>query len=545
MTDAAARPGRGRLADLLDALGGGMLDAYCAPHGLDVAVGEPVLYDPIGEPAVAPDDLLLAVGVDPESEHALDAIEFARRASCCAVMFKLRGDPPTGLVHAARSAGTALLGAPPDASWTQLLTLLRTARAALVPSDIAHEGLRVDDLFGLANAIAATLGGATTIEDMQSRVLAYSSLIQPIDTPRQETILGRQVPVPWSRTLSQEGVFRELFSTTGVVRVPGGTRVDPAGIDLRPRLAIAVRAGGEPLGSIWVVEGDLPFRPAAEDALRSAAQIAAMHLLHYRSRINLDRLRRSDSLRAVLRGETPDGAAAAALHLPRAAVLTVLAFAIDLGGVERIEAQALLERVTGLLRIQVEAYRGIAHVVDLDRVVYLLKASKSEPERARLRSMAEEHRDRLEAACHRPVRVGIGAPVTDVSAVPESRRDADQVLEVLKRRAPAVAHVDELRDAIALRRIDALLGEDPRLRQGKVAQLAGYDREHGTSYLATLRAYLDSFGDIVAGAQRVHVHRNTFRYRLARLIEIAGLDVHDPEDRLIAALQVRALDAAE
>jgi hypothetical protein len=534
---------RGRLADLLDALGGGLLGVVSAARGLDVPVAEPVLYDPIGEPAVAVHDLLLAVGIDATAPSALDVVDLARRAGCCAIAIKLRGEAPGTLVHAAHAAGLALLAVPPDASWTQLLTLLRTARAALVPSGMAHDGLRVDDLFGLANAIAATLGGATTIEDLQSRVLAYSSLAQPIDTPRQETILGRQVPVPWSRVLDREGVFRQLFASTDVVRVPGGARAGDGGIDLRPRLAIAVRAGGEPLGSIWVIEGAQPFTAAAEDALRSAAQIAAMHLLHHRSRINLDRQRHGDSLRAVLDGSGLTGPAAAALRLPPGSVFNVLAFAMDLGRVDGGEAEVLVDRLIGLLRLHVEAYRGNAHVVDVDRTVYLLLASSAEPVRSRLCTLADEHRQRIETACKRAVRIGIGATVSDLASVPHSRREADQVLQVLHARKPGAAHVDDLRDAIALQRIGSLLVEDPTLREGKVAALAVFDRERGTKYVATLSAFLDSFGDVVTAARELHVHRNTFRYRLSRLAEIVSLDLADPDERLIAALQLRALAA--
>jgi DNA-binding PucR family transcriptional regulator len=71
--------------------------------------------------------------------------------------------------------------------------------------------------------------------------------------------------------------------------------------------------------------------------------------------------------------------------------------------------------------------------------------------------------------------------------------------------------------------------------------LAAHDAERGTDYIATLRAYLDSFGDIVGAAVAMHVHRNTFRYRLARLAEMVGLDLDDPDERLIAQLQLHAL----
>jgi DNA-binding PucR family transcriptional regulator len=38
------------------------------------------------------------------------------------------------------------------------------------------------------------------------------------------------------------------------------------------------------------------------------------------------------------------------------------------------------------------------------------------------------------------------------------------------------------------------------------------------------------------------VHANTFRYRLKRLVEIGGLDLDDPDERLGVMLQMRLFD---
>ncbi|MEV1179407.1 helix-turn-helix domain-containing protein, partial [Nonomuraea sp. NPDC049784] len=74
---------------------------------------------------------------------------------------------------------------------------------------------------------------------------------------------------------------------------------------------------------------------------------------------------------------------------------------------------------------------------------------------------------------------------------------------------------------------------------GPYQRLLDHDAEHGTELAPTLRAYLDAFGDVNAASARVHVHANTFRYRLKRLVEISGLDLSDPDARLTAMLQMR------
>ena len=76
---------------------------------------------------------------------------------------------------------------------------------------------------------------------------------------------------------------------------------------------------------------------------------------------------------------------------------------------------------------------------------------------------------------------------------------------------------------------------------GPIARLAAYDEKHGANLVDTLRAWLDRFGDVIASAADVHVHPNTFRYRLRRIAEIGGIDLDDPEARFGAMLQLRVV----
>src|SRR5690606_42147881 len=55
----------------------------------------------------------------------------------------------------------------------------------------------------------------------------------------------------------------------------------------------------------------------------------------------------------------------------------------------------------------------------------------------------------------------------------------------------------------------------------------------------SLAAYPDAFGDVIKAARAVNVHPNTLRYRLRRLGEISGLNLDDPDERLVAAIQLR------
>jgi DNA-binding PucR family transcriptional regulator len=79
----------------------------------------------------------------------------------------------------------------------------------------------------------------------------------------------------------------------------------------------------------------------------------------------------------------------------------------------------------------------------------------------------------------------------------------------------------------------------PRCRTPHLDLLARHDADHHTDHLATLGAYLDSFGDVSSAAARLDVHSNTLRYRLKRIDEIIGLDLADPVARFVLELQWR------
>jgi DNA-binding PucR family transcriptional regulator len=56
------------------------------------------------------------------------------------------------------------------------------------------------------------------------------------------------------------------------------------------------------------------------------------------------------------------------------------------------------------------------------------------------------------------------------------------------------------------------------------AILAAQPRE---DLLATARVVVDLGGDVAAAAQELHVHRTTLYYRLERIQELTGVDMHD------------------
>jgi hypothetical protein len=537
---AAAEPmpahGEVRLGAVLEQLGVDLLQIAVAPAGLDVPVRVIVLHDAADDHPLERGAVVLAIGVDERSTAAADIVVAAADAGAAAVVLKRRGELPEALVERARECGVALLAVTADASWGQLYTLLRTAEAtAGAADDGVLGGAPVGDLFSLANAVAAMVGGAITIEDPRSNVLAYSTIDAPIDTPRRRTILGRAVPEDWMRILQERGVFQRLWGSDGPIRVP----LSDFG-DYSNRLAIAVRAGDQILGSIWAVEGSQPFVRETERALSSAAPVAALHLVRHYARDDLRRRDDSELLRAVLSGRLPPEQLGAT-GLPADGHVTVLAY--ELVVPDAAAATVGSERIEGLMALYLQAYRYDAVCAALEGRVYVVVADAEPPDAERLHRLATGLAENIRRGPRAAVRAAIGGTVAGLEHLLASRRDADSVLRVLADvpEPPVVAALDAVRSRVIVSELRDRAQREPALLRGKLDRLRAEDARGRTQHVATLRAYLDAFGDAARAARMIGVHRNTYRYRLRRALDVAELDLDDPLERLVAHLQLHLL----
>ncbi|MEU8027363.1 helix-turn-helix domain-containing protein [Streptomyces sp. NPDC049099] len=507
------------LGDLLDVVGGPALRLHTAPAGRAVPVTEAVLHDGRTPLPRLPGALLLAVGVP--ADRAGPLLRAAAEAGLTGVV--VRG--ADGPVAEADAHGVALLSVAEDAAWHHVHLLLASAIAARPTAVAPDSGL--GDLFALADAIATATGGATAVEDPRQRILAYSTVPgQPIDEDRRQGILGRQVPTTSTENTEQ---YRRLFAADRPLRLPALTDGD------LPRLAMPVRAGGETLGSVWVVD-DGALAPDAEDTLAQGASTAALLLLRARAARELARHRGGELLRRLLDGTAAE-ATTAAERLGIAGPARVAAFVLALdfaGSVPDTERTA--SRLLDVVRLQCEARYGRHAGVLVDGVVYAVLPGPGE----RHKRLAEDIVARAGQALRVPVRAALGEVVPDAEGLTHSRADADLVLRVLDAQLP-VATVDEVRARVTLLRLAEVMAGRRELSAGAWRRVLAYDAAHGTEYARTLVCWFDAGCDMAGAAKRLAVHPNTCRYRLRQLQQHAGVDLDDPDERLVLWLQLRTL----
>jgi hypothetical protein len=149
-----------------------------------------------------------------------------------------------------------------------------------------------------------------------------------------------------------------------------------------------------------------------------------------------------------------------------------------------------------------------------------------------------------------PVKAALARPASGLDGLVAARSEVDDVLAVCAEPvgpgaddgAGSVAELADVLGAVSLARWRRAAAGHPELVVGRIDQLVASDRDRDTRYVPTLRSFLDHFGDVIAAAAALDVHPNTFRYRLRRAAETAGLDLDDPVERLMAHLHLTLLD---
>ena len=152
---------------------------------------------------------------------------------------------------------------------------------------------------------------------------------------------------------------------------------------------------------------------------------------------------------------------------------------------------------------------------------------------------APGRRAQLEAAVEdAPAALG---PAVSLARAPQSLSRARAAYALLlEGRLPAgrLVAADEHLAALLLHGGDATLAAD--LAERALAPLAGLRPAARARLSATLRAWLDHPGQVQPVAERLHVHPQTVRYRMAQLRELFGERLDDPDARFELALALRA-----
>ncbi|MGH3802962.1 MAG: PucR family transcriptional regulator, partial [Pseudonocardiaceae bacterium] len=142
------------------------------------------------------------------------------------------------------------------------------------------------------------------------------------------------------------------------------------------------------------------------------------------------------------------------------------------------------------------------------------------------------------------VTCGVSEPVDSPELAPRGVRQAERAIDLGLRlgRAGQPVRYDEL----GIYRLLCTIGDMQQLMgfaRDVLGPLLDYDEEHRTDLVHTLSVYLHHHGSHKRSARMLHLHTNTVAYRAARIEAITGLDLDDPDDRLVAHIAVKIIES--
>ncbi|NWJ72687.1 helix-turn-helix domain-containing protein [Pseudonocardia sp. ICBG1122] len=515
------------LGNLLGVLGGDFVDVVHAPRGLSVHVSAIVIADTVIAERIERGDLVLGIGVDPTSPEADSTMSGADPGIVFA--YKVENDAERAALRVlAERHGATVLAVSPEMSWNQLHTLARTAVSAAVATVPDPRGVPFGDLFALANSAAAALEGPVIVDDERMEVVAFSSLGDPIDEIRQQSILQRRPPRDFLDWCETTGTLPRVRQSLRPVRV-----VPPDGA---VRLVSAIRAGSDILGYVWVAETKRELDQHSEDLLAEIARLAAVQMLRSRISEDLDRRVQGDLLRSALDGRGDTGVLESRLGIGTSR-FRLVAFVPDVRTGRQSGGLTELRPLEDLVDLRMEASRcrGVA-TSRQGRVYAVLPVGDGSD--GDVVALAEQIVGQAGRQLHLDVRAAVSGEFPRLDELGESRCEVDRLLNtpLLDDSRRVVSFDDSVSHAVLSELTEVIL-QRPRLLQGGVAAMVVSDRDRGTEFLPSLRAYFDACGDLTAAARTLFVHRNTLKYRLTRIRDAFGVDVDDPAQRLVAELQ--------
>jgi hypothetical protein len=282
----------------------------------------------------------------------------------------------------------------------------------------------------------------------------------------------------------------------------------------------AFRVGGRLIWEFLVEHAEPETRDvllrAAADVWAVSDELSALVTEAYRAAL-ADKVRRDGQMRSVLVSSLLDGDTAAAeelvesagmLRLQRGGEFVVVATETPTPGSEGlsdIEQRLSRRNVTSAWRLDHDHQDGLVELRPGFGADHLVEV---------LREVAE-----------RPV--GVSAVIRGLLDAPDARRQARVACRAASPVSRDVVRFDQHPLAVLLAgqpdqtavTASAVLG--PVLRLGP---------EDGAVLLQTARTWLTADGSTSRAAERLHLHRNTVRYRLRRLEELTGRDLARPVD---------------
>ncbi|MGG1677258.1 PucR family transcriptional regulator [Neobacillus sp. NRS-1170] len=392
-----------------------------------------------------------------------------------------------------------------------------------------------DSLDEFADLISQVLKCPVTIEDVNHRLLAYSTHDERTDPARISTIIGRRVPEKVINQLWKEGTIPALLQTSEPIRVKS---IEDVG--LSNRVAISIWKQEEVIGFIWALEIDKSLTDDDFILLKKAADAAKNKLLQLQTRKNKKEERSQEFFWKLLTGHLKVQEEIFenfhTLQITPSSSFAVLVFQFN----ENITSKEE-QNISYLLKTN-QRLKIMLYTIDCNQLILLVSAEGLENALTELEQFVQvfvlKMRDRYGVRDITPVLSGI---YKDYQKIRQAYEETLSVLSI-KQKFPCETKDIYNYQKLGIYQFFGLLLEKRKNEEYEnysLIKLHEYDQKHNSNLVETLEIFLNNDNNINDTAKELNVHANTLNYRLKRIAEIGEVNFKDPNQKMMLYLDLK------
>lgn len=378
----------------------------------------------------------------------------------------------------------------------------------------------INSLEELVDLISEVINCPVTLEDVNHRLLAYSSHEDNTDPARISTIISRRVPEKVINSLWKADVIPSLLTSEDPIRV---SQISQVG--LGDRVAISIRKNEEVLGYIWALEVESKITNEKLILLKQAAKVAKNLLLKIQVKKTKKEAGYQEFFRKLLTGHIKTEMDARE-SFQQLAIIPPSTFSILVFSFEKMIDENIEKQISYILETTQQMKVVFYQMNDQELTVLGSVHSKNEKQELInfIHTFSLQMRERFNID---PIDSALGNVYTNFTKISKSYREAKAVLELktmLNHELSSIFSYEDLGLYQFIRQMnhDSFTEAPPALQK-----LEKYDLQNKSELMKTLEVFLDHDGNLNEAAKVMHIHVNTLTYRLKRISEIGEIDLKD------------------
>lgn len=488
-----------------------------------------------GELALAQLDLLRSF----ESRLTVtDVMQRLADAKAGAVAIRMREDVPPQAIHIANQENIALVVLPLEAN----LARIEREVNRLIVSGAAQISQRAIEVQRELVRAAAENRELATLLQIIARATNKTVVVHDDAGVQMEIAypMGARRPMPGTRGASTDAGTMEAFQkwlTRESIKAVNGVAVSPLGH------TTALQVEKRVAGYLSLVTPGAALEEFERLVLTYGSEVCAVQLAKTRAIATAVEQTRGDWVQMWLSGTPADddmlSARAEQSGFDPSSLYVTTAFRAVSSGGTPLPLDSLMGFVRDdLTRRQIEF--SVGQYVDLIVLLYPLESLQALP---RARQQIEYLRGQLQVRSPGGVvAAGISRPVQGLMFLRDAYREAKDALTIAQQlgdleRSTYYGDLKLYQLLLAVK--DRSLSHMRRFYDEALAPLVEHDDRKQGDLIRTLNGFFEANGNLAKAASDLDVHRNTLVYRLDRISELTGLDLNDPENRLILHLALK------